>query len=370
MGEGNTAITQSLVPLEPPNTDEVELTVFGPGYGESIALHVGGGEWLIVDSCVNEDGIPRSLSYLESIGVDPCTQVKLIVSTHWHDDHIRGIAEVFTRCENASFCCAAALSKKDFLTAIHALEKRNLSSAGSGAREMYQVFSILRKRCGTSIFAYANRRIFSGESCEIWSLSPDDAEFQIFLQSIGALVPAEGKGKIRIPGSDPNNLSIVLWVRMGDVVALLGADLERSGWIKILESCERPKEKASVFKIPHHGSLNAYQPGVWRQMLDPKPVAVLTPWRRGGKSLPQKMDIERILSHTSDAFASADQNSVDASRRKREKTVEKTIRGSGISLRSMDMPYGVVQLRRNLERGKGWRIQTYGSACKLKDFFD
>jgi len=35
----------------PPNNDEFELTVFGPGIGESIVLHIPGIGWALIDSC-------------------------------------------------------------------------------------------------------------------------------------------------------------------------------------------------------------------------------------------------------------------------------------------------------------------------------
>lgn len=38
-----------------PATDEIELTLFGPGYGEAIAVHLGEGAWLLVDPCVRRN---------------------------------------------------------------------------------------------------------------------------------------------------------------------------------------------------------------------------------------------------------------------------------------------------------------------------
>ena len=37
----------------PPGRREFELTLLGPGYGESIVLHVGDGIWILVDSCLD-----------------------------------------------------------------------------------------------------------------------------------------------------------------------------------------------------------------------------------------------------------------------------------------------------------------------------
>ena len=370
MGSGNPAITKSLTSsLEPPKESEFELTLFGPGFGESIVLHFGGGEWLIVDSCVNANGTPRAVEYLEGIGVDPGRQVKLIVATHWHDDHIRGIAELLNHCGNTGFCCASALATEEFLAAVRALENRHLSSGRSGVREMHGVFSQLRERADAAIFAHANKRIFSNGLCEVWSLSPGDAVYQSFIQSVATLVPGEGQGKHRVLDRASNSLSVVLWIGLGDIVALLGADLEKPGWVEILQSQERPMGKASVFKVPHHGSRNAHEPEVWRRMLDADPVAVLAPWRLAGRALPAEEDVERILSHTDNAYASARHEVSGSGRRKRIPAVERTIRETNVSLRRSPIPDGAVQLRRAIDGEREWRVETIGHACHLRDFF-
>ena len=81
----------------PPKSDEVEVSIFGPGVGESLVLHIGSGEWVVVDSCMNGDrSSPAALEYLREIGVDPATQIKWVIATHWHDDHVEGISEILT----------------------------------------------------------------------------------------------------------------------------------------------------------------------------------------------------------------------------------------------------------------------------------
>ena len=93
----------------PPGRGDFELTLLGPGYGESLVLHLGDGIWVLVDSCLDSDGLPQALRYFESINVDPAEAVDLIVATHWHDDHIRGIADLVETCKKATFCCGAVL---------------------------------------------------------------------------------------------------------------------------------------------------------------------------------------------------------------------------------------------------------------------
>jgi hypothetical protein len=40
-----------------PNRDEIDVIVVGPGFGESILVHIGDGDWIIVDSCLDASGI-------------------------------------------------------------------------------------------------------------------------------------------------------------------------------------------------------------------------------------------------------------------------------------------------------------------------
>ena len=189
-----------------PDHEELEITLLGPGYGESVVLHIGCGEWVIVDSCIDPDGNPRSLRYLESIGVNPSEAVVLLVATHWRDDHIRGMEKVVETCRKASFCCSAALLKREFLTVVDAWGRRSLAQAGSGVREIFGVFTHHVAKETKPIFALANRRIYLSEQCEIWALSPSDTLFKKFLVSIGGLLTAEGQTKTRIPDPDPTML--------------------------------------------------------------------------------------------------------------------------------------------------------------------
>ena len=355
------------MPGNPPAEGEFEFTLFGPGYGESIVPHVGDGHWVLVDSCVNKEGVPQPLHYLQSIGVDPAESVDLIVAPHWHDDHVRGIGNLVEACSRATFCCAGALCKQEFLAVVHALEGRNLSRAGSGLREIHRVISRLVQMKSRPTMAVANRRIFLKGRCEIWALSPNDQAFQSFLQSIGRLVASGGGAGSRIPELSPNGVAVVLWVCVDDLTLLLGSDLEKSGWIDILSSGERPIARASVFKVPHHGSRGAYVPDVWEYMLDPNPIATLTPWRRGGRLIPNRRDVQCILTHTANAYATVHSNSSTRAVA-RNRTVARTIREAGVKLRALSMAPGAVRIRYPLGSRGQLRVETFGKACHLGDF--
>ncbi len=348
----------------PPKDDEFELTLLGPGYGESIVLHIGDGAWVIVDSCGREDA-PAALDYLENIGVDPCRAVAMIVATHWHDDHIRGLAQMLHVCSNASFCCAGVLCNEEFLARAHALEGRHHADFGSGLREMNRVFRKLADVQLTPTPAFANRRVFAKGPCHIWSLSPADDLYADFLGALSRLLPQAGQPETRIRSLSPNEVAVVLLVEVSDIAVLLGSDLERNGWLKIVQDPVRPSGPASAFKVPHHGSDSADEPRIWRELLDSDPVAVLTPWRRGDRVLPSDDDARRILTKTETAYATARADVAGPARR--ASVVERTIKQSGIRLRRSPK-LGFVRLRRRIGSRAGWQVETLGSACHLKEY--
>ena len=258
--------------LSAPLEDEVEVTLLGPGYGESIVVHVGDGGWIIVDSCIDDSGNPQALDYLLSMGIDPAEAVELVVATHWHDDHIRGMNELVDACRKADFCCAGAFRHQEFLAAVHTLGGRGSFAGGSGVGELQRVFATLVEQGRIPNFVRADVRIRTTRTCEIWSLSPHNSEFMRFLKAIAPLFPKEGDTKTRIPDVSPNNVAVVLWIRVGEIVILLGADLEANGWVKIVGSRGRPQMRGTAFKVPHHGGASAHEPSVWRAMLEDDPL--------------------------------------------------------------------------------------------------
>ena len=364
MGQEDNAVISGLNPInQPPKSDEVEVSLFGPGYGECALIHIGNDDWVIVDSCLNSESQPAALAYLRGIGANPANVVRLIVATHWHDDHIRGVGEMVELCRNASFCCAGALSKTEFLAAVGALESDPATPNGSGTRELYKAFSLLEQRNTRPVFAFANRRIFNRNGCEVWSLSPFDKEYAGFLLEIGNLVPKDYETKIRIPSLTPNKVAVVLLIKVDETVLLLGSDLERSGWLEILGASERPNWKASVFKVPHHGSDDAHEERVWSEMLLGGPMALLAPWQRGGRELPTKGDVQRILSYTPAAYSTTLR--INGRARVRNNAVQRTIREMGANIRRIGSSFGMIRLRKRSDAHIAWNIETFGLAGLL-----
>ena len=87
--------------LNPPKQDQIEICVFGPGYGESIVLHIPQIGWGIIDSCtakINKSTIVLPLQYLlELLAPYSYPKLSFILLTHPHEDHYKGLNNIITK---------------------------------------------------------------------------------------------------------------------------------------------------------------------------------------------------------------------------------------------------------------------------------
>lgn len=325
---------------------------------------------MVVDSCIDhetKDVVP--LSYLHSMGLSP-SQVELVVATHWHDDHVRGMADVVQQTPGAAFVIPSALSRREFTKLVMASAENMMESGG--ADEFSDVLQVLEVQGRGAKHAMADRTLFeeavSLGNCRVKALSPSDESFDRAVATFAELLPEYLSGtKRRIPDIGPNHTSTVLLVEIADVTILLGSDLETSpspaaGWVHILDGLASRPPKAAVFKVPHHGSKTGDEPRVWDEILEPQPVAVLTPWTRGGRYLPQADDVERIYARTTRSYITA------APGRPRRKThhraVDRTLRESGLRVIRAERQVGQVRLR--LNRGAPeWQVRLSRGAKQL-----
>jgi beta-lactamase superfamily II metal-dependent hydrolase len=368
----------------PPSADEFEVSIFGPGFGESCVLHLGNNCWVVVDSCLDpasKEVIP--LSYLRSIGVDPSQDIYLIVATHWHDDHIRGLAEILEASHSARFVCSDALRSQEF-TQLVCVTARSVGRQTSGVSEFSKIIKILKTRKNAQlggahvpIWAIADRCVWTREDqnssirgkVSLYSLSPSDAAVYQSKLRLASLMPRIHQPKSRVPELCPNDSSVVILATTGTESVLLGADLEEccSGlrcWSAIVESSTRPQESASVFKVPHHGSGTSEHDGVWENLLTTDPVALLTPFVLGNVVLPSNKDINRIREHTTRAYATG--QPIVRKSRTRLYTVEKQIRETVRYIRPVFSSTGQVRLRGQISNSPiGWRVELFNGAISL-----
>jgi beta-lactamase superfamily II metal-dependent hydrolase len=352
-----------------PAHDEFEISVFGGGYGESISVHIGDGEWVIIDSCLEPtSGQPAAIEYLESIGVDVSQQVVLIVVTHWDDDHIRGMANVVEQCTGAKVAISAALGKKEVLSMV-AEQTSSATATGSGVDELREILELCRNT-RPPILAKANQLLYapSGSSPPmIRALSPsDDACFRSFETLIEQATSQQiaVKRRYRAP-EGPNGASVASYIDSLGLHVLLGADLEISrndftGWNDVVRSAN-PHSQASLVKVPHHGSRTGHDQVMWDVLVTNDSFAIVAPWIRGGRGLPTEDDLVRLKTLASKVYVT----SLPQSRRIRRGAEVATLLRR-IHARPLRSIKGWGQVRSRCKLGSSsWNISLFGDAFEV-----
>lgn len=347
-----------------PAADEIEIVVIGPGYGESIVIHIGQGEWIIVDSCTDRQGNVVAKQYLDFIGVAP-DAVKYIVVSHWHDDHTRGISELATYYSSALIGVSSVLSSvegKRFATAYSG----KAGHLTKGTVELYNIFKDQKLRIQP---LFHNTVVSAQNGKLIRALSPTP---QCFLEARARLQaaipdPARGSPLNEAPKFSPNNEAIALHMDAGNFAILLGSDLETNnhGWETLLAhpTCAQLR-KADFYKVAHHGSKTAECAGIWAHLLSPSPISVLTPYNNGSSRLPNPADRQRIMA----ASLSFHTSSQATSRPVMDRNIVRRLSSLGTSPVPLNPGLGAVRARKNVadvSGAAGWVMNYFGAAAQL-----
>ena len=354
-----------------PDPDQFEITLLGTGggYGESLVIHLGNNIWVIVDSCKSpstREILP--LAYLKQIGVN-LDDVKLIVCTHWHDDHIHGLSEIVRQCQHGQYCFARVTDKEKFLFMLNLdYKKTKRQGSLSSTTEFIQSLNYLNGR--NPVFAHQDCLIFRSPTgySEIFSLSPSNQAIQNFDQEISQLISDYGSPAKRIVVDSPNAKSVVLLLKLENHIAILGGDLEVSnsnntGWLAILDSSTAVKiGRASYFKIPHHGSENGYHKRIWSELLEVNPNSNIAPWK-GQIFLPTEKMVKLYKSLTN-KLSLTSPTVVSQKPKKRDRDMTKLIARFSNNLTEIKYSEGIVRNRiRRTETD--WTIDTFGTARVL-----
>jgi ribonuclease BN (tRNA processing enzyme) len=209
---------------QPPRPDELEVSVFGPGRGECIVVHVPDDppRWFVVDSLGATVGGRKSAVahlYLNRLGVRDLWGVFL---THWHLDHtdaagdllqafahslkVVGLPPAFSRRELASFLASRLPDEATF----------------AEVRDLTAVMDELAKNSAIHPVLLNDGTVLAQNS--MWRLdaiAPSMSDVQHQLQTLAAAVVGTAiKGKY-----DVNACCAVLVLEVGSTRVLLGSDL-------------------------------------------------------------------------------------------------------------------------------------------------
>ncbi len=360
------------------NVGEITLLGTGGGYGESIVIHLGMGKWAVIDSCINPNTkscLP--MDYLLSIGVDLKKDVELILITHWHDDHIKGISKLYQACESATLAISAINDREMFLHFVGLEEMRTNSEASlTSTREFAACLKIIRgrripiKKASVDKVLKTVQLVNNGEVSNLLSLSPSDYAVELFDREISSLITEYGfNPNLRYTKKSPNHDSVAVIVQFGKHTALLGADLEvvqddRLGWYNILANGNLLLRNSTLFKPSHHGSRNGMDPRIWSELLEEKPLTKITPYNKG-----HKLPTAEMLAEFQDKSNRLLLTSPSISKKrgkKRSIQIEKIISRCAKSLEESKFAFGRITCRIVIDNNDSvWQVTTDGSAIDI-----
>ena len=196
------------------------------GQGDALVLNAGAGQAVVVDTGPEPRAVDRCLDRL-GVGTVP-----LLVLTHFHADHVDGIAGVFAGRR------------------VGAVETTRLLDPPGGVREVDEAASDAGLTAVPATYAAASA--VGPITMQVLWPPPDS--------------PTEGPGD----GSTANDASVVLLVQVAGVRMLLTGDVEPEGQAELARLL--PGLHVDVLKMPHHGS--AHQDEPWLLSLDPAVVLV------------------------------------------------------------------------------------------------
>lgn len=349
-----------------PSVDQIEITVFGPGFGEAIAIHVGANNWFLVDSCIDPDtDLPASHTYLQQIGVQP-EHVKAIVASHWHDDHVKGISVLSTIYPDADFLISGVFNNAEALAFLSAYNEEAAPGLARGTNELYKVisqrakyFPILQRTSVLEINA-------NGRNVKVSALSPVPGAHAQSVAHFAQYLPSKTGGSPinHAPELKPNLEAVALHIDFDGDAALLGSDLEddsHCGWTAVVTDqwcVARPK--GSAYKVAHHGSKTGEHPQIWATLLSKKPVVCVTPFNLGNVKLPTDDDKDRIKNKADEAFISS-----GATRRpEMDSAIQKRLGDICDKLARVNSGFGVIRLRKKVN-DPSWTVELFGNACPL-----
>lgn len=418
--------------LTAPGENEAEVTLIGgtAGFGETIIIHIGKGFWVVVDSCTNPiNGECVALAYLNEIEVKVKEQLKYVVCTHWHEDHIMGLSKLIEACSDKTiFALSCADDREKFIYEM--VEKCNYAGKSRKLTELRDSINKANEKGIKIKRVQQDQIIFNKNGTECFALSPSSIEIDKFNKEIATALGKYHRvldqvAKLRqiddksiedasaveeevlnsfinlvsekldedtvqqsdvedllqfkdVKKVEPNDRCVAMLLKIKGHSVVLGADLEHNqkkspegGW-KSASDCECMEDVvANLYKIPHHGSETGYYDFFLHKHIKRDAVSKLTSWIIGSKVLPKAEMLRKYYNHSKNLYVTT----TSLLRRKNteeDHTFRKIMNNTTEEILEFKPQLGIIRSRIDIDaEDDNWKTEYFGSAKLIqKDFLD
>ncbi|MGR3293566.1 MAG: hypothetical protein ACUZ9M_06060 [Candidatus Scalindua sp.] len=301
--------------LIPPKDNELEVTIFGPGYGESIVLHIPQIGWGIIDSCEHKtknESIVLPLEYLLNITTDPHPKLAFVILTHPHHDHCKGLDRILREYPGGT--ARVCTYDGDGIREWEVYKTKKETALKKVIQGLGYVFDAIDEvvKSGTqwrrlnemnTVFEEnVNVKGFGSTRIRMLALSPSAASIKEYKDMLFKAIPGVGKPVLKMDDEGHNLVSVALLLEFGNLQIIFGSDVEtgsnnRTGWSGIISNQDFPSLWANLVKVSHHGSENGHNSSAWKEFCKKgKPFALITPFLRGSVILPNGEILKKIKS--------------------------------------------------------------------------
>lgn len=250
----------------------VSVVVFGPGYGESVAVRGPDGRWLVIDA-LRDAGSERNpaVELLKEHRAAP----DVLLLTHPHEDHAAGFAELVERQRPSGQVGAVPAPPLD--------DRDPLRHPDTAA-------ALRASRTRLALTAIQER--WAQHPTSRWAV---EAGAKLSLGPLELEVLTPRPALVEKAPSNANRLSAAILASWGGLRLLLGADVPAVEWGRVDGAVALGDH--ALFKVAHHGSKRSRHARL-RSTRALSPVWIMTPWIKGGNHLPrlgQGQDLDLAL---------------------------------------------------------------------------
>ncbi len=277
-------MARSKRPLQQAPPPRLRIYCLGPGFGESIVLHLPCGGWGVVDCYHGSHG--GTVEFLQKMGVE---RLKFFCLTHPHADHYRGTHRVFQRYTGKieQVWRFPWQTTKDLRNLAIAAQFRDTYLGDPEAQDMANdyvkmVDSFVRERGRLTDRTYRHvmgyNKLIEEDDYQVEVRGPGATTVEKFQERFAEIIIKAAPELLSDEGGELiNSISIVLMLTFGTAKIFLLGDAQDPD----AKLDDDEKEIYTLVKIAHHGSINGFgaevltKKGRGRRM----DHALLTPYR-------------------------------------------------------------------------------------------